>query len=121
METLVTVHSLLRWVVLVVLVAAAAVALLRWRQKAAFSAQQARPFAMAMVFYDIQVLLGLILWIGGETPRADHPYIMLLALAVGHIGLARARKSEGERAYFTVGLGLTLTLLLTLAGIPWGS
>ena len=121
METLETIHSLFRWVVLIVLVGAVVMALLRWRQKAEWSPATAKPFAMAMVAYDIQVLIGIILWIVGETPRADHPYIMLVALVVGHIGIARARKTEGERGYFVAGMALAITLLLTLAGIPWGS
>lgn len=121
METLVTLHSLLRWVVLAALVAGAGLALVRWRQKAEWTPDKAKTIAMAMIAYDVQVLVGLILWIGGETPRADHPYIMLVAVAVGHIAIARARKTEGERGYLVAGLGLVLVLLLTLAGIPWTS
>ncbi len=119
METLETIHSLFRWIVLAVLIAAPALALVRWRQKAEWSSEKAKPFAMAMVVYDIQVLIGIILWIIGGSPRADHPYIMLVAVVGGHIAIARARKTEGERGYFVVGVGLAITLLLTLAGIPW--
>lgn len=121
METLETLHSLLRWLVLVALVAGAGFAILRWRQKAEWTPEKAKTIAMTMIAYDVQVLIGLILWIGGRTPRADHPYIMLLALAVGHIAIARARKTEGERGYFVAGFGLVLVLVLTLAGIPWGA
>ncbi len=119
METLETIHSLFRWIVLVVLIAAPVMALLRWRQKAEWSGEKAKPFAMAMVLYDIQVLIGIILWIVGGSPRADHPYIMLVALVVGHVAIGRARKTEGERGYLIAGAGLAITLLLTLAGIPW--
>lgn len=121
METLVLIHSEFRWLVLVVLIGATALAFVRYRKKAEWSPAAAGPFAKTMIVYDIQVLLGLILVFANGLPegRPDHPFIMLAALVVGHIAIAKARKTEGDRGYFVAGRGLAIVLLLTFLAIPW--
>lgn len=121
METLVQFHSGFRWLVLLALIGGTALAFIRYRQKAEWSSEAAKPFAMTMVLYDIQTLVGLILVFANGLPagRPDHPFIMFAALVVGHIAIGRARKTEGERGFFVAGRGLALVLLLTFLAIPW--
>jgi hypothetical protein len=117
-------HSLLRWVVLALGVAAV------------FSASAGRPvpngrrFAVSL---DIQILVGLIVyWLSPITSSAltnmgaamqnrivrfwtvEHAFSMLVAVALAHIGLARAKKGKGGAALLYV-----LALVAILIGIPW--
>lgn len=121
METLVQFHSGFRWLVLLALIGGTALAFVRYRQKAEWSPEAAKPFAMTMVLFDIQTLIGLILVFANGLPegRPDHPFIMFAALVVGHIFIGKARKTEGERGYLVAGRGLALVLLLTFLAIPW--
>jgi len=121
METLVLFHDGFRWLVLLALIAATALAFIRHRQEAEWSPDAAGPFAKTMIVYDIQVLVGLILVFANGLPegRPDHPFIMLAALVVGHIAIGRARKTEGVRGFFVAGRGLAIVLLLTFLAIPW--
>jgi hypothetical protein len=117
------IHSLLRWFVL----AAGLYAVAR-----AFG-RDGRAGRWFPILLDIQVLLGLILyWLSPITSSAfanmrgamqnsvtrfwvvEHVVSMLVALALAHIGLARAKK--GKRG---VAILYLLALVMILIGIPW--
>jgi hypothetical protein len=117
-------HSLLRWVV-IFNGAYAVVGASRGRARSA-----GRWFAIAL---DVQVLVGLLLyWVSPITSSAlanmgaamqnrvvrfwavEHGFTMLVALALAHIGLARAKKGKGGAA-----LMFLLALIAVLIGIPW--
>ena len=126
-EALVSVHSLLRWLVLLGAVAALAVALAGWLGSGP-SDRQARQVALVYaIVLDIQVLLGIVIYAleqrwagGGRQFQFEHPILMLLALAVAHVAFARARRAPGSGvAARTRTIGAGLSLLLILAGIPW--
>ena len=121
METLVLFHSGFRWLVLAALIGGTILALIRHRQRVQWSPEAVKPFAMTMALFDIQVLTGLILVFVNGLPegRPDHPFIMFVALVIGHISAGKARKIESDRGYFVVGRGLALVLLLTFLAIPW--
>lgn len=125
MDTLVTVHSLVRWVVLVALVAAAGLALTRSRAGAAWAEGADRPFAIASVLFDIQLTLGIILWIGTQAWSDNlfigviHPLGMIAAAGVLHVFIGRARKAASAQSYRTVLIGLAATVVLVLLAIPW--
>jgi hypothetical protein len=117
------VHSLLRWFVL----AAALYAVVR-----AFG----RDYSAGRWFsrlLDMQVAIGLIVyWLSPITSSAlsnmagamqnrvvrfwavEHAFSMLVAVALVHIGVARARKGKGGVAVLYL-----LALLAILVGIPW--
>jgi hypothetical protein len=118
------IHSLLRWVVLLAGFYAVA---------AAFGRRDARPGRWFAISLDIQVLLGLILyWLSPITSGAignmgeamqnrvvrfwavEHVTSMIVAVALAHVGVARARKGKGGAAVLFL-----LALLAILAGIPW--
>ena len=120
MDLLADIHDWLRWVVLVGLVGAAVLAVVKAARKAPFEGRGDAVFSIAMIAFDIQVTIGLILWIAGRIPpRVDHPWIMLVAVAVGHAGLILARRRP-ERGYVFASGGFALALLLVFGGIPWG-
>lgn len=117
------VHSLLRWFVL----AAAVYAVVR-----AFG----RDYSAGRWFsrlLDLQVAIGLIVyWLSPITSSAlsnmsgamqnrvarfwtvEHGFSMLVAVALVHIGVARARKGKGGVAVLFL-----LALVAMLIGIPW--
>lgn len=118
------IHSLWRWLV----VAAAVLAL-----AGAAAASGGRPSGWATrsgliytITLDVQVLIGLIIWVGrgwwqGEPFYAYiHPLIMLLALGVAHMARGREKRARAARrpargVLFIYGA----SLLLVVLGIPW--
>lgn len=125
MSTLVTVHSLYRWVVLGALLLAAAYGFVRFAQRSGWNAGSDRPVALTAVLLDLQVALGIVLWIGQRTWEggvyflAIHPGVMLAGLAVAHVAVARARRRRARASFLIAGVGLLVALALVVAGVPW--
>lgn len=125
METLVTVHSLWRWIVLLLVLLATVVSLWKWYQRDAWENPDRRLPLFATIAIDIEVLIGIVLWIGQGRWSGDpfftsilHPIIMLAALAVAHAAMSRSRAQRGPDRHRIVGLGLLLALILMVLGIP---
>lgn len=125
MELLSLIHSLWRWIVLLLVLAAVLASLWKWRQGAAWENPDRRLPLWTTIAIDIQVLIGIILWIGegrwSGTPFFTsilHPIIMLGALGVAHMTMSRSRSQRGPARHRTVGLGLLLALVLIVLGIP---
>jgi len=120
-ETLQDVHSWVRWLVLVAVAAAIVLALLR--RSGVTTAGAAFPRVAVMVI-DVQVLLGIVLWVFDEGWNESfffkviHPIFMLAAAAVAHAGVVMARRRP-ERADLTTVVGFTAALVLIVAAIPW--
>ena len=76
--------------------------------------------SLTMVLLDIHVTVGILLYVVGDWWGADlliavvHPVLALAALAVGHIGLGRARRERNPRVAAT---GLAAALVLVTAAI----
>lgn len=117
-------HSLLRWLV----IGAGLLAVLRG------SARRGGPLARVFaVSLDLQVLVGLLLyWMSPITSTAimhmgtamqnrvvrfwavEHGAMMLVALALAHVGVARGRKGKMGAAVL-----VALALVAVLAATPW--
>ncbi|MDQ7030919.1 MAG: hypothetical protein Q9O62_14680 [Ardenticatenia bacterium] len=103
METLVTLHDLWRWVVLIAFGVAVLSGLRKWHQGAEWRVVDRRWPLVATVTLDIQVLLGIVIWAGQGRWTGDHPFfttwlhpmIMLVALGVAHATLSRSRRLRG--------------------------
>ena len=123
-DTLVTVHSIWRWLVLVGLVVALVYGFSRSSDAPPLEKSTARPFTFALILLDIQVLIGLLVWIAGSgwdlgVFRAwIHPAGMLIALGIGHAVVGRATKSDRPSAYRTAAYGILVTLAIVAATIP---
>ena len=126
MDTLVTIHSLVRWLVLAGLVGGLVVAFAASRRPGEAFANPV--FSGIAIVVDVQVTLGIILWIFNEGWNENffiaviHPVAMLVALGLLHIAIARGRKAartdhaQGNRI---VGVGMLVALVLIVAAIPW--
>jgi hypothetical protein len=121
-DVLLLVHSQLRWVVLAALLLGGAYALLQAPREAAF---RRLPFSVGVGVVDLQVLIGLVLYVSTsgwdeETFVAViHPIAMVAGAIVAHVGVARAAREEGTRAFQVVGVAFLLALAVIILGIPW--
>ena len=122
MDTLVTVHSWLRWIVLAALLTGTVVGFYRYRARTDFEPSL---FQLAVMTVDIQVAIGIVIWIvddgWSETFffKVLHPAFMLAALAVAHVGLVLAKRRSDPRSNLLAGGSSLVALLLIVMGIPW--
>jgi hypothetical protein len=139
-SVILTLHSLLRWVVLIVAVAAVVRAFVGWFGKREWSQADSRWGLYLSISIDLQLLLGLILYIflspftktafqnfGAAMSNGvarfwavEHILLMIVALGLIHAGRSLTRRADGatgkhRRAAIFYGLA-TLAILLA---IPW--
>ena len=123
-ETLVDIHSIVRWAVLAALLAAVVYGFTRASGGASWTSKAGRPFTWSLMLIDIQVLIGVIVWISrkgwelGAFRAWIHPVGMLVALGVGHALVGRAGKAEGAGAYRLAAFGLLAALVIVAVSIP---
>ncbi|HYU20832.1 MAG TPA: hypothetical protein VEQ11_19265 [Chloroflexota bacterium] len=125
METVVVLHSFWRWAVLLAAVVGLVGSFGGWLGVLPPLAAARRAAAVYTIALDIQVLLGLVLWVGKGwygVPgfyRLEHPTIMLLALVVAHAGQIVARRAaQPTAAARSVAFGTAVSLVLVVIGIP---
>ncbi|HEX8681987.1 MAG TPA: hypothetical protein VF707_06730 [Ardenticatenaceae bacterium] len=128
MDILLTLHSLLRWVLVAVMAVTAIVLLLAWLRPSD-SGMDRRLMTVFLGVLDTQVLLGIILivWMGvrgGGFARhqIEHAITMLVAVFVAHLS-ARWRKAEvavRARNNFFVLLGVLVLIVLGVNALPQG-
>jgi F0F1-type ATP synthase membrane subunit c/vacuolar-type H+-ATPase subunit K len=135
-------HSVLRWIVLIAGVAAAGRAIAGWIRQMEWRGLDRRLGLLFTVSMDVQVLLGLVLYLFlspvttgnfsnfGEAmsnPDArfflvEHLVLMLVAVALAHVGRSRSQKAaEDKTKHARAALFFTLALVAILLAIPWGS
>ncbi|MFN2555267.1 MAG: hypothetical protein ABR592_00065 [Nitriliruptorales bacterium] len=121
-DLLIEIHSVLRWFVLGVLLLGGAYALLQAPRPVPF---RRTPVTLMVAVVDLQVALGIGLyllndgWRQGFFVARIHPAVMLVALAVVHIGAVRARRRGGGEAWRTIGATFLLAFVLVILAIPW--
>ncbi len=125
MGVLLMVHSLWRWLVLLAAVGAIAGAVTA-RSSARVPGWAVRTGLVYTILIDVQVLIGLALWVANQWWMGNafyafiHPLTMLLGLGVAHMG--RGREKRAAVAGQPGGAGLWAyvgSLVLILLGIPW--
>lgn len=121
----ISLHNLLRWLIL----AAGAVAIIRavWGWLGALDFARADN-VLGQVYtglMDLNVLVGIIVLIqrwGAITRQAEiHPVIMILAAVVAHVGQRMGRQRQGKMRHLTQGGGVLVSLVLVLMGIQFVS
>ncbi len=124
-------HSVIRWVVVVLGLVALVSAVVAERWTPAQNAL-ARWFTIAV---DVQVLLGLVLWFVSPLVQGslgnmgavmrdpalrkivvEHPVLMIVAAALVHVGASRGRKTDNPRQAL---LFYVLAAAAVAYAIPW--
>jgi hypothetical protein len=132
---LVHAHSGLRWVALLLLVAAVFVSVSRWMGNQSFTEGNRKLYLFTLISVHLQLVLGLILYfispkvifdkaaLADKVVRfytAEHIVIMLLAIALITVGYSRSKRTTGDtQKHRLVGIFYGIGLGLILAGIPW--
>ncbi|WP_344823073.1 hypothetical protein [Rurimicrobium arvi] len=136
-------HSFLRWIVIILAVAAVLKSLSGLLSKRSFAASDRKISLFFMISMDIQLLVGLVLYFTGawgikniqnngmasvmKDPAGrffavEHTIGMVLAIAAAHIAHSAAKKALGDQAKFRkVFLFSLISLIIMLAMIPWPS
>ena len=139
-ELTLTLHSIVRWLVLIAGVIAVLQALAGWRGTRPWTARDARIGMIYTISLDVQLLLGLLLFfvlspitraamssmgsaMQNEVTRfflVEHFPLMLIAIIIAHIGRSRARKAGDDRGKHKQSfIFYAISLVLILLAIPW--
>lgn len=138
-SALVHVHSIGRWIVLILLVIAIFNSMVAGRRP--FIKSDARTGLLLTIFADLMLLIGFYLWYAGnwgykqiaargmaevmKDPTArffavEHLAGMLIAIILIHIGKVQGRKPISDKSkHNRTLLFYTLALLIILASVPW--
>ena len=124
-------HSGWQYLASLALIVAVVVFLVNWLRGQQWSRLEQRVGTYAIIVVDIQLLLGLILWgvganmgiVGANAARTiEHPFTMLLAIALLHIGWVWTKRADEAVRLRNGALTFVVAGLLVLAGLTriWG-
>ena len=130
---LVHAHSGLRWLVLVLLLAAVFVSISRWQGNKPFTDGNRKLYLFTLISVHLQLVLGLILYFISPKVNFDalsnkvirfytveHSSIMLLAIVLITVGYSRGKRASSDtQKHRLVGIFYGIGLGLILVGIPW--
>lgn len=136
---LLSLHSIVRWVVLIAGVVAFILALRGWLGKRQWTRLDDRLGLVFTSALDTQLLLGLLLYVVSPLIRAifadfgaamgvtgqrffalEHALLMVIAVVVAHVGRARIRRTaEATVRHRQAALFFGLALVLIVLAIPW--
>ncbi len=135
-----TLHSIVRWFVLIFGILAAAKAIIGWMRGQSWAAADRQLGLLFTISLDIQVLLGLLLYFvlsprttqafanfGEAMANADtrfflveHSLLMVIALVLAHIGRAQSKKASPDvNKHKRAAIFFTLALIAIIVAIPW--
>lgn len=135
-----TLHSFVRWIVVILAVLAVARAFSGWLGKKPWAALDDKAGAWFVISMDVQLLLGLLLYVvfsplttaalrdfgaamgsaGLRYFAVEHTFLMLVAVVLAHVGRARSRRATDFAArHRSAAIFFGLALLTLLAAIPW--
>ncbi len=127
-------HSLLRWLALIAIVVAIVNAIRGMSQRRAFSANDNRWSLLTLIFFHLQLVIGLALYFlagwhqqFGELSNKivrfftlEHLVAMVVAIALVTIGRVTAKKvKEDIRKHKRTFAYFVIALILVLSNIPW--
>ncbi len=116
--TLYTIHSYLRWLVVLLVVLALIRLLITWLRKGEFGGADRGLLSAAVGSLDLQLLLGAILLIGWGVDRfrMEHGATMLIAIIIAHM-TARWKKLDGPIRARNSFLALLLAAVFIYVGV----
>lgn len=132
---LIHIHSIIRWILLILILYTLTLALIRWRFISSPDKFSSLPAMFTVSLAHLQLLTGIILYIispkvlfSGEMMSSsllrfftvEHSFMMLVAVSVLTIGNIRAKKAltdkvKAKRIFFW----FISALIIILAAIPW--
>jgi hypothetical protein len=132
---LVHAHSGLRWIALLLLVAAVFNAISKMKSPT-YTNGDRKLNLFAMVIFHVQFLLGWILYFVNPSHKVqffdgwmkesmyrfygmEHALMMTIAFVLLTIGHSKSKKAEGQKKHKTIAIFYTIALILILAAIPW--
>jgi membrane protein DedA with SNARE-associated domain len=137
------IHSLLRWALLLLLIAVVFKSYVGWKQKKEFSKQDNLISLLLMIAADLQLLFGIGLYFMSDMMKAirtlmstnmgevmknstmrfwaiEHVVAMVIAIAFIHIGRILSKKaSTDELKHKKSFIWMLLALIVILLSIPW--
>ena len=137
---LIILHSWLRWVVVLLGLLAVYRAVSGRSSGRAWGTQDDSAGRFYTIFFDVQFLIGLLLYLfasplvtmarqhmaesmANDVTRfwlVEHPFGMIVALALAHVGRGRVRKAQTDRSRFgRAAVFYGLSLLIALLTTPW--
>jgi hypothetical protein len=117
-----TLHSIVRWLVVIVGIVAMVKLALGWFGKKPFTRADNSLTMLFSMSLDIQVLIGLITLVilsiqaGFERIFAEHAFIMILALVAVHLPM-RWRKAADDVRFRNTFLSFVVALVLIFVGV----
>lgn len=124
-------HDIIRWVLLVAAIVVVIKALVGWLGKRPYTKLDDQLGLAFVIIVDIQVLLGLIIWLFGPMGLRnlsqamgnaalrfivlEHPILMLIALAFAHLGRSRSKKATDDDAKHRISFIFYLLSVLFIA------
>ena len=118
MDIITTIHSINRWLIIVVGLIAAVKFLIGWLGKSNYKPADRGLMTAYTILLDLQLLLGIILLIGGELARyrIEHAFTMIIAIVLAH--LSRLWRDKDDPVKFRNNfLAIAAGLLLIVAGL----
>jgi hypothetical protein len=123
MEFIVGIHSLVRWLVVVVAVVAVVRYALVMAGKAQPSGMDRGLISGYTGLLDLNVLLGVIIIVGlgeWETVQIEHAVTNIIAVVVAHIFAQRAKKMEDAKLKARTNLlGVVISILIIVVGVAF--
>lgn len=135
--TLIYAHSLLRYVILILLVAAIAKSFSGWLGKKPFTEGTRKLNLFTLIFAHVQLLVGLgVYFMSGEVMLSnisgamkepvlrfftvEHSAMMIIAIALITVGYSLSKKGKTDEAkHKRAAIFFLLALVIILVAIPW--
>ena len=137
-----SIHNIIRWIALILGILAAVRAYLGWFGNREWTVKDRKIGSYFTIAMDVQLLLGLLLYIflspatrtafqdfGAAMQVGDlrfyvlvHPFYMVLAVIFAHLGSILSRKTEQTNVKFRrAAIWFSLSVLAVILGMPWTS
>ena len=118
MDIILTIHSLNRWLIVIVAAIAAIKFLVGWLRKSDYEPLDQRLMMLYTTLLDIQLLMGIILLLSGELVRyrIEHAIPMVIAIVLAHLSRLW-RDKDGPVVFRNNFLAIVVGLLLIVAGV----
>ncbi|OGO28597.1 MAG: hypothetical protein A2Z16_07665 [Chloroflexi bacterium RBG_16_54_18] len=137
-----SIHNIIRWIALILGILAAVRAYLGWFGNREWNVKDRKIGSYFTIAMDVQLLLGLLLYIflspatrtafqdfGAAMQVGDlrfyvlvHPFYMVLAVIFAHLGSILSRKTKQTNVKFRrAAIWFSLSVLAVILGMPWTS